>query len=396
MGYSKNFWALSLGMFFFMTSFNMIIPELNGFITSLGGEAYKGLIIGLFTITAALSRPFSGKMADTVGRKSTMYIGTFVSIIITLIYPLSGTIAFFLVLRFLHGFSTGFLPTGATALVTDLLPPEKRGQGMGVFGTGIALGLGVGQGLGTPIAQMFSINGLFIASSLMALISLVLIKSVKETLPEPQAFTISIFKIRIEDVFEKKVFPAAVVMFLTTICTGLILVLTPDKSVYLEIENKGWYYVFYVVSTIAVRLFSGRLSDKFGRRQTLVLGISFLIVAMLMTGYAKTELWYTSASFIFGIATGISSPTLFAWMADLSPAHRRGVGSGTLFIALELGILFGAISTLSIYENTAESLNKAFIFGAVVAGTALMYLVLHLLFSKTNIHYQSNSNKSKR
>ncbi|WP_107038821.1 MFS transporter [Brumimicrobium mesophilum] len=388
MTYSRNFWALSLGMFFFMVSFNLIIPELNEFITLLGGEAFKGLIIGLFTLTAAISRPFSGKMADIVGRKSTMYVGTVVSIIITLIYPLSGTITFFLTLRFFHGFSTGFLPTGATALVTDILPPEKRGQGMGVFGTGIALGLVVGQGLGTPIANTFSLNGLFIISSLTAVISLLLIHSVKETLPTPQPIKFSIFKINIGDVFEKNVLPAAMVMFLTTICTGLILVLTPDKSVYLGIENKGWYYVFYVVSTIAVRLFAGKLSDIIGRRQALIMGVSILIIAMLMTGFAETAFWYTSASFIFGIATGISSPTLFAWMADLSPTHRRGVGSGTLFIALEFGILFGAASTLSIYNNTPESLNFAFTFGAYVAGLALIYLILHLLFSRTNVNYK--------
>ena len=393
MTYSRNFWALTLGMFFFMTSFNLIIPELNQFITLMGGETYKGLIIALFTITAALSRPFSGKMADTVGRKSTMYVGTIVSIVITLIYPFSGTIVFFLTLRFLHGFSTGFLPTGATALVTDILPIEKRGQGMGVFGTGIALGLGLGQALGTPIADKLSINGLFIISSLTAVISLILINSVKETLPNPKPFSFKIFKIKANDIIEKNVLPAAVVMFLTTTCTGLILVLTPDKSVYLEINNKGWYYVFYVVSTIIVRLLSGKLSDKIGRRQTLILGISFLIVAMLMTGNAETEFWYTAASFIFGIATGMSSPTLFAWMADLSPSNRRGVGSGTLFIALELGILFGAASTLSIYENTQDSLNNAFTFGAIVAGIALIYVVLHLLFSKTNIHYKKESEK---
>lgn len=388
MGYSRNFWALTLGMFFFMTSFNLIIPELNEFITLMGGETYKGLIIALFTITAAISRPFSGKMADTVGRKSTMYIGTIVSIVITLIYPFSGTIAFFLTLRFLHGFSTGFLPTGATALVTDILSTKKRGQGMGVFGTGISLGMGVGQGLGTPIANALTINGLFVVSSLTAVASLLLIKSVKETLPNPQPFSYNLFKIKPNDIIEKNVLPAAVVMFLTTICTGLILVLTPDKSVYLDINNKGWYYVFYVVSTISVRLFAGQLSDKIGRRQALILGIGFLIIAMLMTGNAKTEFWYTTASFIFGIATGISSPTLFAWMADLSPSHRRGVGSGTLFIALEFGILVGATSTLAIYNNTQQTLNYAFTFGAIVAGMALVYVILHLLFSKTNINYK--------
>src|SRR5690554_2689912 len=178
------------------------------------------------------------------------------------------------------------------------------------------------------------------------------------------------------------------VMFLTTVCTGLVLVLTPDMSVYLNIENKGWYYVFYVVSTIAVRLFAGTLSDRIGRRQTLIMGISFLIVAMLMTGNAKTEFWYTAASFIFGIATGISSPTLFAWMADLSPSHRRGVGSGTLFIALELGILFGSIGTIDVYSNTLETLRNAFNGNAIVSGLALIYIIIHLLFSKTNKYYK--------
>jgi len=324
----------------------------------LGRESYKGLIIALFTVTAAISRPFSGKMADTVGRKSTMYIGTAVSIIITLLYPISGTIAFYLTLRFFHGFSTGFLPTGATALVTDLLPENKRGQGMGVFGTGIALGLGVGQAFGTPIAKALSINGLFIVSGLTAALSMLLIKSVKETLPHPQPFSFRIFRIKGEDILEKNVLPAAMVMFLTTICTGLVLVLTPDMSVYLNIENKGWYYVFYVISTIFVRLFAGQLSDKIGRRQALLLGVSFLILAMLMTGNAKTEFWYTAASFIFGVATGISSPTLFAWMADLSPKNRRGVGAGTLFIALELGILIGSMNTIVVYDNTLKSLRN--------------------------------------
>lgn len=259
---------------------------------------------------------------------------------------------------------------------------------MGVFGTGISLGMGVGQGLGTPIANALTINGLFVVSSLTAVASLLLIKSVKETLPNPQPFSYNLFKIKPNDIIEKNVLPAAVVMFLTTICTGLILVLTPDKSVYLDINNKGWYYVFYVVSTISVRLFAGQLSDKIGRRQALILGIGFLIIAMLMTGNAKTEFWYTTASFIFGIATGISSPTLFAWMADLSPSHRRGVGSGTLFIALEFGILVGATSTLAIYNNTQQTLNYAFTFGAIVAGMALVYVILHLLFSKTNINYK--------
>ncbi|MDX1651893.1 MAG: MFS transporter [Brumimicrobium sp.] len=375
-------------MFLFMTSFNIIIPELNTFISRLGGAEYKGLIIALFTITAAISRPFSGKMADRIGRKITMYIGTVICVIITFLYPLSGTVFFFLMLRFLHGFSTGFLPTGATALVTDLLPPEKRGQGMGVFGTAISLGIGVGQFLGTPVANALTINGLFIVSGVLALASMLIIVTVKETLEETEPFSWNIFKIKPDEIIEKDVLPVAVVMFLTAACSGLIFVLTPDISVYLGIVNKGWFFVYYVFSTILVRLIAGRVSDIIGRRQTLLIGISFLILSMVMIGMAETTFWYTTASFVFGMATGVSSPTLFAWMADLSPKHRRGIGAGTLFISLELGILFGSASTLLIYDSTQETVFSVFIYGAVLSGAALVYLILHLLFSKTNQQYR--------
>ncbi|MEX2485336.1 MAG: MFS transporter [Brumimicrobium sp.] len=396
MVYSKNFWAISFGMFLFMTSFNLIIPELNTFITQLGGAEYKGLIIALFTITAAVSRPFSGKIADTVGRKSTMYIGTITCVIITFMYPFNGTVFFFLSLRFFHGFSTGFLPTGATALVTDILPHNKRGQGMGVFGTAISLGIGVGQFLGTPVANTFSIDGLFIASGILAIASMVIITTVRETLEQPQKFSWKVLRIKPDEIIEKNVLPAAVVMFLTAACTGLVFVLTPDISVYLNIDNKGWYFVYYVISTIIVRLVAGQVSDIIGRRETLLIGISLLIVAMIMTGMAETTFWYTVGSFVFGMATGVSSPTLFAWMADLTPKHRRGIGSGTIFISLELGILFGAASTLLIYDSTPKTVFIVFLYGSLLAFTALVYVILHLLFSKTNQRYRDEKIQQKK
>lgn len=377
--YSKNFWALTFAMFLFMTSFNLILPELNDFITELDGTKYKGLIISLFSISALISRPFAGKLADNVGRKSTMYVGTIICIIITFLYPLSGSVGFFLFLRFMHGFSSGFLPTGATALITDILPADKRGQGMGVFGTGISLGIGVGQFLGTPITKLITIDGLFFASGILAIVSILMVKSIKETLEKQKPFNWAIFQLKKDEFFELKVFPVATVMFLTASCSGILFVLSPDLSTYLGIENKGWFFMFYVISTIAVRLTIGKLSDKIGRRKALIIGMIFLIVSMLMVAFADTIFAYTAASIVFGIATGINSPTLFAWMADLSPPHRRGIGSGSLFMSLEFGILFGSASTLFIYDSTYESAFSVFIYAAVLALLATFYLIWHLI-----------------
>ena len=378
--YGRNFWVVCSSMFLFMMSFNVIIPELNQFITLLGGAKDKGLIITLFTISAAISRPFSGKISDTIGRKKVMVIGMVVSVIVSLLYPLSYSIGFFLALRFLHGFSAGFFPTGATALLTDIIPENKRGQAMGIWGTFISLGIGAGQGLGSIISDQIGLNGLFLFASGIAMLSGFLISNVKETLEVRQNFTPKTLLINIKDVFEPSIIPSAIVMFLSASCSGIIFVLTPDISKFLGIGNKGWFFIFYVLTTILVRLFFSSMSDKIGRRKTLSIGMIFLIVSMVLIGLSSSILSYTIASIVFGIATGITSPTLFAWTADLSHKDRRGVGSGTMFIALELGIMLGSLSTLKTYNNTLSSIPNAFFVGAGLALISLIYLIWHQIY----------------
>lgn len=382
--YSKNFWVLAFSMFLFMTSFNLVIPELNNFITDLGGADYKGLIISIFTISAGLSRPFSGKLADTIGRKSVMLIGIGVCFVVSLLYPLSFSVWFFLLLRFFHGFSAGFNPTGATALVTDILPEDRRGMGMGIWGTFVSLGIGVGQVTGSYICKEIGINNLFMIAAGTAVFSGILVMYVQETLENRVKFSTKLLAIEAEDVVERSVLPSAIVMFLTATCSGIIFVITPDMSGYLGSDNKGLFFGYYVVSTILVRLFSARLSDKIGRRKTLIIGFTLLLVSMLLIGFSRDLTSYITAAVIFGFATGVSSPTLFAWTADLSHPERRGVGAGTMFIALEAGIMVGSASTYLTYHNTLNSVPLPFITGALMALASILYLIWHLKFRKSN------------
>ncbi len=374
--YNRNFWIVCISMLLFMISFNLIMPELNGILSDLGGNKWKGLIITVFTISAAISRPFSGKLSDYIGRKKVMYLGLILCVIVNLLYPFTHSVFLFLVVRFIHGFTVGFTPTGATAMITDILPIDKRGVGMGIWGTFISLGIGIGQVLGTPIAALVGINALFYLSLTLNVISLILLPFSVETLESPKAMKSHFLKIKKQDVFEPSVLPSAFVMFLTSACSGCVFVLTPDISAYLGIENKGWFFFFYVAVTILVRLFTGRLSDTIGRVKSLIIGVSLLFISMVLLVNATTVFTYTLSSIVFGLATGINSPSLFAWTADLSHPERKGVGAGTMFIALELGIMFGSICTLVTYKNTYASASHSFFIGIITSSIALVYLVV--------------------
>lgn len=383
MNYDKNFWLLCLSMFFFMASFNLILPELNGFISNLGGAEHKGLIISLFSISAGISRPFSGKLSDTIGRKRVIYFGILIAFIVALLYPLSYSVLFFLLLRFLHGFSAGFSPTGSTALVTDLIPADSRGKAMGIWGTFISLGIGVGQALGSLIYEHLGYNSLFMISAIFTVISLLLVLKVEETLLIKQKFDGSQLKIQAKDVFEPSVLPAAMVMLLTAFSSGIIFVITPDISAFLGITNKGFFFGIYVISTILIRLFTSSLSDKIGRRQTLLIGCTILMISMILIATSNSVNTYILSAVVFGLATGVSSPTLFAWTADLSHEARRGVGAGTMFIALEIGIILGSASTLIFYDNSKHTILISFLVGALLSLVAALYLVWHIRTKKS-------------
>lgn len=367
---------MCLAMFFFMTSFNLILPELNNYISILDGADKKGLIITLFTISAAISRPFSGKLADTIGRKKVIYLGIICSFFVMLIYPFSYSVLFFLILRFLHGFSAGFAPTGATALLTDLIPEKSRGHAMGIWGTFISLGIGVGQTLGSWIYLSFGFTILFLIGALFSLIAFILVFWIKETLVNQQEFNFKLLRISWKDVFEPNVLPAAFVMLLSAMCSGMIFVLTPDLSSYLGISNKGFFFGIYVIATILIRLLTSSLSDRIGREKTLLIGCFILVISMLLVGTSNSIVSYIFAAIIFGIATGITSPTMFAWTADLSHEDRRGVGAGTMFIALEFGIMFGALLTLVSYDSTKSTIFLTFLIGAIMATIACIYLIV--------------------
>lgn len=353
---------------------------MNTILTDMGGGYYKGWIIALFTISAGLSRPFAGKLADTIGRKKVMVVGLVVCATVTVLYPMSATVLFLLILRFVHGFSAGFYPTAATALITDVLPEHSRGGAMGVWGTFISLGIGVGQGLCTPVVNQFGQDGLFYVSFFLVAISYALLWVTKETLSKPDGFSWSYMRLNKDEIVDRQVLPVAIVMLLSSSCSGILFVLSPDIAEQLGMENKGSFFIFYVIATILIRLFTGRISDKIGRRQMLIIGMSLLAISMVIIGFARTPNEFMLASVLFGIATGSASPTIFAWTADLSHETRRGIGAGTVFIAMEAGVFAGSCLVNIFYENRTSNIPVIFGIGASASLAAVAYLIWHLRY----------------
>ncbi|SDG98473.1 Predicted arabinose efflux permease, MFS family [Dyadobacter soli] len=379
---TTQFWLLGLSSFLFSSSFNMLIPELPAYLSSMGGAEYKGAIIGLFTLTAGLSRPFSGRLTDRVGRVPVMAFGSLVCFVCGFLYPIFTTVMPFLLLRLVHGFSTGFKPTGTAAYVADIVPANRRGEAMGIHGMCMSVGSAFGPAIGSMISEAFSLNALFYTSSFLAFLSIAILLNMKETLQEKQKLSLKSFQITRRDIFEPDVFSPALITFLCYFGFGAVATVTPDFSNYLGLQNRGLYFMMFTISSIMVRLFAGRISDRHGRMPVTIVGCIVLIIAMILTGFAESVAMFLTGAAFFGIAMGILSPVLSAWTVDLSGDHNRGRAIATMFISLEAGIGLGAFLSAELFENQRQNLPLVFFSMAAFALAALSYTVIIYQFKK--------------
>jgi MFS family permease len=373
--FTFQFGLLCVSNFLFSASFNMMIPELPGYLTKIGGAEYKGLIIALFTLMAGISRPFSGKLTDTIGRVPVMVFGSLVCVVCSLLYPVLTSVAGFLLLRFVHGFSTGFKPTATAAYGADVVHESRRGEAMGALAIGYTIGASAGPMLGSYLVNYYSYDIMFYVSAFLALGSVIILYNVKETLPNATRFKVEHLKINQTEIFDASAIRPALITLLLCFSIGTVLTVAPDFSEHVGLHNKGIFFAFFTVASLFIRFVAGKISDKYGRVPVLIGSTAVLVVAMIILALSHSVTMMLVGAVLYGLSWGINSPVITAWTVDLCKPVNRGKAIASMYIALEVGIGTGALFSGWIYHNQATQFVYAFLTPAILAFIACTLLI---------------------
>ncbi|MRX67582.1 Predicted arabinose efflux permease, MFS family [Flavobacterium resistens] len=373
--YTVQFILLCMSSLLFSSSFNMMIPELPNYLSSMGGAEYKGLIISLFTLTAGISRPFSGKLTDKWGRVPVMAIGSSVCVVCGFLYPVLSSVSGFLLLRLVHGFSTGFKPTATSAYVADIIPQKRWGEALGIHGLCFSIGGALGPAVGSLISNEFGINFMFYCSSLLAFLSIIIVMNMKETLAKKEKLHKSMFLLSRQDIIDRKALPAGVVTFFSYTAFGLILTLIPDWSSHLGAQNKGLFFTAFTITSVLVRFVAGKVSDKYGRPKVILAGLFIVVVALFVISEGRDIQLLLVGAGIYGAGTGILSPAISAWTIDLSSPEHRGKAVATMYISMEMGIGCGALLGGSYYNDHIMRIPQIMKFDILAISMGILYLL---------------------
>ena len=335
--FTKNFILTSLSTVAVFTSFYFLLVTLPIYIQELGGtESEIGLIIGVFTISAVLLRPFIGREVDRRGRKYVLIAGLIVFLISMLLYNYTTSVATLLLLRVFHGIGWGAATTAATTLIADIAPPRRRGEAMGVFGMSANVAMAVGPTLSFALLYASGLPDfprLFTVAAAIALVSLLLVIPISEVVvqrPKTPLFSREAF------------FPSALI-FTITLTYGSIVSFLSLFAEYRGLGNPGIFFSVLAVTLILVRALAGKLSDIKGRRFVIIPGMVLIVLGLWALSITDSLAGLLAAALLYGMGFGTVHPAMMAFLVDRTDERSRGAAMGTFTAAFDLGIGAGSI-----------------------------------------------------
>lgn len=163
-----------VNLFVFVNS-HALLPTFPFFVTYLGGDAVTiGVATALFSIASIVSRPFVGWLIDTRGRCVILMIGLIGMALAPMGYFVSAGIAMAVVLRTAHAVFHAASSNASATWVTDIIPPQRMGEGLGIYGLSMAVSTAVAPALGLAVMNEWGFKPLFGLASAVALVAIAL------------------------------------------------------------------------------------------------------------------------------------------------------------------------------------------------------------------------------
>ena len=357
---TRRFAIVTLATFAYFLGLGSLLPTIPRYVSDeLGGDGLAvGLVVGAFAVSAAVVRPWAGRIGDRHGRRVLLSGGALLVGLATLAYTQVDSVPALVALRLVSGLGEAAVFVGAATATQDLAPAHRRGEAASYFSVALYSGLALGPALGEHLADTSGYHRVWIVAGLASLVAAALGLGTPHT-PAPDAPKPTTL------LHPSALGPGLVLMLGLIPFTGFaafLAVYGPD----IGLENTGPVFFAYAGIVLAIRLFGAKLPDRLGwqRASTLALaavGFGALIVAVWASVAA---VWIAAAA--LGAGMSLLYPALFSAALDGVPDHERSqaVGTFSLFFDLSQGIgapLLGLVVALS-------SERGAFAVAAVAAG----------------------------
>jgi len=325
--------------------------------------------MGTYSLTAILSQPLAGALADRFGRKRFLLLGSALGMLASLGFAFSTRLdGRFFLLRLLQGVGFSAFYVSTLTLVADIVPQSRRGQAVGLFGISGLITIALSPALGEQLIYSAGYSAFFQAAAAAAAAGLLTSlwfqdRSSARTAPVSSSLSSLIPPARF--------LPPILLSLVFGLVSGTVFVFLPTHAMQVGLSRIGAFYIAYSAAAIGIRLAFGSLSDRRGRRHVILPALLLMALGSLGLVWLAAPIGLWVVGVLNGMAHGLLFPALSAYMIDLAESEERGRALGAYSTALLLG------STLAsfVFGVIAERLGYPPIFLAA-SGIAIVAFVL--------------------
>jgi MFS family permease len=313
--------------------------------------------IVVFGVTKALTNYFAGRLSDAVGRKRVLVIGWLVALPVPLMLMWAPSWAWVLVANVLLGISQGLTWSTTVIMKIDLAGPARRGFAMGLnefagYGAVALSALATGY-----IASTYGLRPepfyLGVAFTVLGLgLSAVLVRDThaharhEAKVHASSADAPSQREIFVRTSFrDRELSSISQAGLVNNLNDGMAWGLFPlfYASASLSLERIAWLAAIYPGVWGLGQLFTGALSDRWGRKWLIACGMWVQAAGIVLIVISAQFAGFALGAVLLGAGTAMVYPTLLAAIADVAHPSWRASAVGVYRLWRDLGYAIGAL-----------------------------------------------------
>ena len=384
--WTKDFILVSAMNFLLTLVFYLLIVIMGGYAIEVfhASTSQAGLVSSIFMVGGLIGRLIMGRYIEKIGYRKLLFVGLILYMLTSGLYFVQTGIGFLLITRVIHGVMLGVTLMVVTASIAHIIPPSRRGEGLGYFSLSTILATAIGPFLGILLVQHASYNVIFAGCVGLGVISLIVALMVNIPNPVHTDAPPEKMSLSLKSFIEPRALPISSVILVLAFCYSSVLTYMNFYANELDLAKvASFFFIAYSIAILISRPFSGKLLDKKGANYVMYPAIVIFALGMLVLSTAHSGFTFLLASVLIGFGYGNIQSCCQAVAIKSVPPEKIGLSTSTFSIFLDLGLgfgpyLLGAVIAILSYSQLY----------AVLAVVILLSIVLY-----TFLYARPNKNK---
>ncbi|MEX2484527.1 MAG: MFS transporter [Brumimicrobium sp.] len=309
----------------------------------------------VFGIVKAVTNYYTGALANKFGRKNLLIVGWVVAIPIPLILMFASSWNWIIVANVLLGINQGLAWSSTVVMKIDLVGEKQRGFAMGLNEFAGYIAVAAVAFLTGYIASEYGIRPypFYLGIGLVILGLLTSIFLIKDTRSHASAEG-SVSKVKhLKNIFwdttwkDKNLGSVSQAGLINNLNDGMAWGIFPMllASLDFNLDQIGIIVAVYPGVWGLGQLFTGKMADKFCKKDMLFTGMLLQAVALVFFAWATSMTHFVILAAILGWGTAMVYPTFLATVAEYTHPEDRPKSIGIFRLWRDLGYAIGAILT---------------------------------------------------